>query len=368
MRLRLQDMVTNVIERSEERVKLAADAGKLCGACGANPSRDGSDVCKACALKKERQEGSEQPGAGGAESGEEKTSSANIEKMAQALEYIAANVGSITPDFQSVAGLKKAAEGYPAPKQGPGSGPNTLDLNSATPGTQAEGTGQATGRSQPDRVPNATRKAQPTTSPTQLDNNKHLMEPGYPADGPLRQMGKSASIKNLLKSAMRKTAEDALNPAQISGSQSGLWETTYNATPSGEGTPSLPGEAAGQERMVASNQAAINYTKRDAKAVPKKRMREVLREPAQSRSTDRVLHANLDNADKAGVKLSSVQVKTAAAKAMLKRAMDGGCTCKPGGPSCKYCQLKAKAKEKTSMSSPGSYSSVSNPLQGMGGV
>jgi hypothetical protein len=95
-----------------------------------------------------------------------------------------------------------------------------------------------------------------------------------------------------------------------------------DAHPTGEGVPALPPEAAKQERMIDSLQAAINYTKRQAKAVPKERMGEVLDEPAQRKSTDPVLHQNLDHAESAGVKLSAV--KSAAARALLRKVAQDG--------------------------------------------
>ena len=65
-------------------------------------------------------------------------------------------------------------------------------------------------------------------------------------------------------------------------------------------------------------------TKQQAKAEPKARMGEVLDEPAQKKSTDPVLHNNLDATSGAGVKISSAQ-KFAAARALLtKIAAEGG--------------------------------------------
>jgi hypothetical protein len=74
--------------------------------------------------------------------------------------------------------------------------------------------------------------------------------------------------------------------------------------------------------LIHSNDSAIDYTKRDAKAVPKERMGEVLSEPAQKKSTDPVLHNNLEATDGAGVKISSVKV--AAARALLRKVAQEG--------------------------------------------
>jgi hypothetical protein len=75
--------------------------------------------------------------------------------------------------------------------------------------------------------------------------------------------------------------------------------------------------------MVTNSNAAINYTKQDAKAVPKAQMGEVIDEPAQKKSTDPVLQQNLDAASSAGVKISSLE-KSAAARAFLRKIAEEG--------------------------------------------
>jgi hypothetical protein len=75
--------------------------------------------------------------------------------------------------------------------------------------------------------------------------------------------------------------------------------------------------------MVNSNESAINYTKQQAKAVPKARMREVIEEPAQKKSSDPVLHQNLDAAGKAGVKIASAEAG-AAARVLLEKIAEEG--------------------------------------------
>jgi len=75
--------------------------------------------------------------------------------------------------------------------------------------------------------------------------------------------------------------------------------------------------------MIDSNEAARDYTKRDAKAEPKERMGEVLDEPAQKKSTDAVLQNNLSNTTEAGVKISAAQA--VAARALLSKLAEEGC-------------------------------------------
>jgi len=131
---------------------------------------------------------------------------------------------------------------------------------------------------------------------------------------------KKASIRNSERIClvMLKHAEDANNPASMSSKG----DTPPDTSMSEEGVPSQPSETTSQKRMIQSSGAAIDYTKGDAKAVPQARMGEVLTEPAQRKSSDPVLHNNLDATSGAGVKLSSVKI--AAARAFLKRAMEEG--------------------------------------------
>lgn len=58
--------------------------------------------------------------------------------------------------------------------------------------------------------------------------------------------------------------------------------------------------------MVGSNEAATNYTKRDAKATPKADMKAYVNQPALSAATDKVLDNALDKTDAAGAKVASV--------------------------------------------------------------
>lgn len=114
---------------------------------------------------------------------------------------------------------------------------------------------------------------------------------------------------------IRKLAEDAINPAQISASK-GPDATTppEGVSASGEGVPSEPSDVTSQKAMIASNEAAINYTKGQAKADPKKDVNQVLTEPALSAATDKVLAEAFDNTGAAGVKISAANPlrKTAA--------------------------------------------------------
>jgi uncharacterized protein (DUF2267 family) len=90
----------------------------------------------------------------------------------------------------------------------------------------------------------------------------------------------------------------------------------FPGTEAGEGVP--PMKTRGQDSMIADNNAAIDYTKREAKAEPKKDLKKVLDEPAQSKATDSKLKENLTATDQAGAKIA-----TAAARELLRRVLSG---------------------------------------------
>lgn len=129
----------------------------------------------------------------------------------------------------------------------------------------------------------------------------------------IHNINKQSSVDRV-NDVLRKMAEDALNPAQIKAQHN---DVPPNASVAGEGVPSQPAETTQQKRLITSLDDAINYTKQQAKAVPKKRMGEVLNEPAQRKSTDPVLQENLNAASSAGVKI-------AAARSLLQKVAEEG--------------------------------------------
>jgi hypothetical protein len=131
---------------------------------------------------------------------------------------------------------------------------------------------------------------------------------------------KTASQISRVAGIITKMAGEDVSQAHISG---GHHDNPPPATKSEEGVPGLPGEASRQERFINSNEAARDYTKGQAKAVPKERMGEVIDEPAQKKSTDPVLHQNLDATSGAGVKISSAE-QAVAARALLHKIAEEG--------------------------------------------
>ena len=309
-----------------------------------------------------------------------KTSSALALKLASAIEFLNTEwlskvaVGEITPPTPS---------GSPESKVGPGEGATALqtNLDSPTPGVQSEAVGQATEKNQPPMKP-GTDPASPgqTNTGTALETTIHDPPGGNEswkdkdilkqsaallsqklagvrdlartaeqaigrhsgaaglAAGAAGALGVEHAIVNKFRKARArdKTAEvDQVD--RVLGIMKKLADVPPEATASEEGVPSLPGPAAAQRRMIDSNDAARDYTKREAKAEPKEQMGEVLDEPAQKKSTDPVLQNNLSNTSEAGVKISAAQA--VAARALLSKIAE------EGGASDASSEAKAKAEK-----------------------
>lgn len=367
------------------------------------------------------------------ESYEEKTSSAFVEKLASAVEYLGENflkvaVGEPEPP------LSHGVEGT-APGIGPGEGAGTLELNrQPTPGMQSTNTGQARTQipTNPGNDPKSPGQTNPDTAMetdinnpaggnedwTNQDKMKQASKAGLrqrvesfvrgrpsayrdarehlrgavskgntlkeraaqvgraaknvaPEAGAAAGLGvtgygihratrgnsksKEASVARV-QSIMDKMAADANNPASIGAKTTNPHQSSPEGVSASEQgpKPAQPGEVTRQSSMVGSNASAINYTKQQAKAVPKARMGEVLAEPAQKKSTDPVLHENLDATSGAGVKLSSV-TKVAAARSLLEKIAQEG-TAEGASPEQKekaeklqqLLQAKQQEKEKQS--------------------
>jgi hypothetical protein len=131
-----------------------------------------------------------------------------------------------------------------------------------------------------------------------------------------------------------KNAEDAINPAQISAPKStGLPEDQPSKM-------ARPAEVTSQERHVASNEAPAATQPVDVAAVPKKRMAEVLDEPMQTASTDKVLDSVLGSSvvNQAGAKIASAQE----ARAWLAKVASEGCKCGPEKGTCQFCKVASR--------------------------
>jgi hypothetical protein len=132
---------------------------------------------------------------------------------------------------------------------------------------------------------------------------------------------KAASVllaRNLASLGLYKQAEDAINPAKISAGKEP--KEPELASASEEGVPAEPSDVNKQKALISSNAAAINYTKRQAKADPKDDVGDVVSEPAQSAATDRVLSEALSNTNEAGAKIAAADItRLAGARAVLTK-------------------------------------------------
>lgn len=123
-----------------------------------------------------------------------------------------------------------------------------------------------------------------------------------------------------------KKAEDAINPAQISAGAAVPPETSAAGESGGQPAGGAP---QGPTGLVGSNESAQNYTRGAAYANRKDDLKKYFDEPAQSAAHDTVLRDAFAHTSQAGPKLASVadapapsaapaaSVKTAAARALL---------------------------------------------------
>lgn len=295
MRFSLQQMVQQTLAEATEREKLAA--------------------AEDAAAKQEKEPGPSEKTEQTKVAEVTKTSAVFVERLASAVEYLNTEY------------LPKFAES--GPQQ------NLLPNNegSPTPGKQNYQTGQAS-HDQPPQHPGKDPKSPGNTTPaTSLETTIHD-PPGGGENWKNKDILKQSSVERV-KVIMAKMAGEDTSPAHI---QAAHQDVPPAATKSEEGVPKLPGPAAKQEAMIDSLKAAINYTKQQAKAEPKRQMGEVIDEPAQKKSTDPVLHNNLDATGQAGVKISSAE-KYAAARALLTKVAE------EGGDKAAKLQALMKAKK-----------------------
>ncbi len=261
---------------------------------------------------------------------------AYAEKFASALEYV-------------IDDLAKMAE-----EPGPGTGPNHLEVsqsmggkNPFTPGSQ----GQATSANLPPKNPGTHKPAETPHGPANaLEDNASMMHgkqklssvtadelraavrtkvaakeekkmcEGCGKEKDACTCSKTATAANVdprlvdLFLAKTKVAEDAINPAHISAGPAVAPDTSAAGQPGGA---PVGGKPQGATNLISSNDAAINYTKGQAKADPKRDVGKLLREPALSAAHDKTLGMAFKHTGQAGVKISSV--RTVAARAALEK-------------------------------------------------
>lgn len=312
------------------RVKVAA-ATETCE-CG-KPCAEGSKYCKECADKKSQAEAK----SSGAAEEPEKTSSARVTKLANAVAHIVANFG----DIQMPIGRIKAA----AEETGPGIGPGSLEVSPNMEMDKAPDRNFGQAKVQVPLNPASEVGAGKNTAPNAVKTDASG-QPGLNATptsaGATTQPGtipglkapsKTASLVEQIKAAMLKKAADGPD-ASISAGK----ETTLPENQSASG--GRPAEVTSQERLIGSNQAAIDVTPRQAAEVPKKRMGELLTEPMQSASTDKTLNAAL------GSKVvTDAGAKIASARAELQKTASAGCQC-GGKHTCGFCKIASQLERR----------------------
>ena len=280
----LQEVLKSALHEGEQRTKLAEDAS----ASAATKSEEEEKKRKEAEEKKKAQ----------AQSGEGKAPPTDmVEKAASALEFVLANAGDV--DWDKVA-MEAPPDGQTA---GPGVGNTALEIAEATTPGKAPGNNQGQSKSgQPPMSPGIDPSAlvSPGTTIT-TDMNK------APGDGKtmgkLQELGgKTASLEAHVGNVLSKMAADS--GAQISAGP----KPPSAATAAGEGKLPMPPTAAKGESLIATNQAAIDATKRQAKQVDTKPTDGLLSEPTQKKSGDTTLHQALDHTDEAGAKISALKI------------------------------------------------------------
>lgn len=278
-------------------------------------------------------------------------STAWVEKLASAVEYV------LQDDAEPDEPVKEATIGE---------GPNTLKTMQGPGGKNTIAPGQQGAATPAHQVPKSTPQVNPGNQPhgpaTALETNKPVagkQKVSSALTAPIALIRKTAGIKvgaavaptapalgvdpRLVESFLGavKTAEDAINPAKISAGSADSTMLTRSAAGEDGGAPA-GGKPQGPTNLIASNDAAKNYTKGDAKAQVKPQLKAVLSEPALSSAHDNVLQKALTHTGQAGVKISS-SVKAAAARALLEKMAEEG---------VKDDKAKDKKKESAGAASP----------------
>jgi hypothetical protein len=328
--LTLQDMVDAVLAQAGpmSKTKIAQEAsGGACVLCG-KPAIAGSNICKECAERIASREGNERDSS--ANSGTEKTSSERIQKLASAVSYIVDNFNSIGRPVGSVIGPTKLGQAATQANQnvGPGKGPNVVQTNVGSPVPGEQAPVRNLSRTNIPLTPPMDSGATPKGPENAMKDNRDDNQAAYPETGVLKQ---SSLRESLRKAAMKKFAETTTPKQNL---------TLPEDQPS---QMARPAEVTSQESMIGSNEAAMNYTKTQAKAVPKKRMGEVLDEKAPDIKQEL-------NPVLGGVVKEAHKRRADAGRALLTKIAQEGCTCSdPEKGECRFCKVASRLKKTQEM-------------------
>ena len=250
------------------------------------------------------------------ENGEKRGPPTNVaEKTASALDYILSNANEV--DWDKVASEMAAAGG--GQTAGPAIGPNTVPIHEASAPGPAPGTNQGQAKQQLPMNPGMDPSA--PGAKTLMANNLNSasgsgqvladLQEGVSDDASGKEVKASLRIAQILGNWVKTAADSG---ASISAGAA----APFSGEEAGENVPSVPPDANKARAMIASNQAVIDATKRDAQhKVNLKPVANLLHEDAMSRSGDSTLHQALEHTDAAGAKMASL--KTAVFKRYLAK-------------------------------------------------
>lgn len=230
--------------------------------------------------------------------------SERLEKCASALDFFAETFAH-DPSVSVEQRFRKAKEAAHGRHPGVGSKATKLQTVAASDGKQSYDSGKAT-----QQITGSELQAKDHTSKTLMADNdsemKAFLGQRQPQISKVAQEEREALKARILAktSGARKGNEPNISGSVLAG-PSGVSDAT-GGSPIGKG-------AAGAS-MINSIDKVINLTKGQAKSLVKKDLGKVLKEPALSKSTDPVLHNNLRNASKAGVKIASIKGRFAAVR------------------------------------------------------
>jgi hypothetical protein len=208
---------------------------------------------------------------------------------------------------------------------GPGEGAGALDVEGSNRqgGIPLRGAATQQTPDKPTEEPQAANVIAPTTV-VQTD------ETDAPGEGQGLEV-KTSQVHRVLR-LLKHATETSTGPGMGGG--------TIDLNTPEAADPPIPPEG----ETIQSLQEVIDVTKKEVKAKPKADAGAYLKEPAQTKAQDPVLHDMFGRSEEAGVKTSTIKV--AAARAFLLKIAEQGCTC--GGVEecyfCKYAQAVEEAK------------------------
>lgn len=207
-----------------------------------------------------------------------------IEKLASSVSYIAEHLSEIQPEASGPLGraIAKLANG------------GELKVTKSIAAKQVIKKDKPAGL---DAATESTNSALVDGGELKTNENKR------PGGTERQKIAHSKAAAKLKAHLLAKMAGEDVIKANISGKKGDGALRTFKAE---DAAPTPAGGGNSARRHIQSNAGAINMKPRDAVAPQKEQMKAVLDEPMMSAKHDSVLHNNLRNADKAGVKIAAV--------------------------------------------------------------